>query len=54
MGTKEGIMQISMTYIEHGDQVLVPDPDYPTYFYVYQFLEPEIIHYDLREENLGS
>ena len=31
IGSKEGIMHISMTYLEEGDEVLVPDPGYPTY-----------------------
>ncbi|NND09187.1 MAG: aminotransferase class I/II-fold pyridoxal phosphate-dependent enzyme [Saprospiraceae bacterium] len=31
IGSKEGIMHISMTYLEAGDEVLVPDPGYPTY-----------------------
>lgn len=31
MGSKEGIMHICMTYLNEGDQVLVPNPGYPTY-----------------------
>jgi LL-diaminopimelate aminotransferase len=31
MGSKEGIMHICMTYLDKGDEVLVPDPGYPTY-----------------------
>lgn len=31
IGSKEGIMHISMTYLQAGDEVLVPNPGYPTY-----------------------
>ena len=31
IGSKEGIMHLSMTYLQAGDQVLVPDPGYPSY-----------------------
>src|SRR5674536_215969 len=31
MGSKEGIMHISMEFVNHGDEVLVPDPGYPSY-----------------------
>ena len=31
MGSKEGIMHVCMTYLEAGDQALIPDPGYPTY-----------------------
>jgi len=31
MGSKEGIMHISMAFVNQGDEVLVPDPGYPTY-----------------------
>ena len=31
IGSKEGIMHICMTYLDEGDEVLVPDPGYPTY-----------------------
>lgn len=50
MGSKEGIMHISMAYLERGDQVLIPDPGYPTYASVSQLLEAEITYYELREE----
>ena len=31
IGSKEGIMHVCMTYINHGDIVLIPNPGYPTY-----------------------
>src|SRR6187549_1473561 len=31
MGSKEGIMHISMAFVNEGDEVLIPDPGYPTY-----------------------
>ena len=31
MGSKEGIMHISMAYLNEGDEVLIPNPGYPTY-----------------------
>lgn len=51
MGSKEGIMHISLAFLNPGDQVLVPNPGYPTYSAVSRLTEAEIIHYDLKEEN---
>ncbi len=50
MGSKEGIMHISMAFINKGDKVLVPNPGYPTYSSVSRLVEAEIIPYDLKEE----
>jgi LL-diaminopimelate aminotransferase len=49
MGSKEGIMHISMTFLNPGDQVLIPNPGYPTYRSVTQLLEAEPIFYELDE-----
>ena len=49
MGSKEGIMHISMTYLNRGDQVLIPNPGYPTYASVTRLLEAEPVFYDLTE-----
>lgn len=49
MGSKEGIMHISMTYLNRGDQVLIPNPGYPTYASVTRLLEAEPIFYDLTD-----
>ena len=51
MGSKEGIMHISMAYLNPGDAVLVPDPGYPTYSSVSKLCGANIIYYDLKEEN---
>ena len=51
MGSKEGIMHISLAFLEKGDQVLVPDPGYPTYSAAANIAETEIINYDLNENN---
>ncbi|WP_185863503.1 pyridoxal phosphate-dependent aminotransferase [Blattabacterium cuenoti] len=50
MGSKEGIMHISMSYLDQGDEVLIPDPGYPTYSSVSKLLEAKIIYYDLYED----
>lgn len=51
MGSKEGIMHISMAYVQKGDQALVPDPGYPPYTSVTQFAGAEVIYYSLTEKN---
>ena len=51
MGSKEGIMHISMAFLNKGDQVLIPNPGYPTYSAVTKILEAEPVFYDLVEEN---
>ena len=51
MGSKEGIMHISMAFLNPGDKVLVPNPGYPTYTSVTRLVEAEPIFYDLKEEH---
>ncbi len=51
LGSKEGIMHISMAYLEQGDEALVPNPGYPTYAAVVQLTGANIRHYTLKEEN---
>lgn len=51
MGSKEGIMHVSMTFVNAGDKVLIPNPGYPTYSSVTNLLEAEPVFYDLKEEN---
>jgi LL-diaminopimelate aminotransferase len=51
IGSKEGIMHICMTYLNAGDQVLVPNPGYPTYRSAVKLAGGECIDYDLKEEN---
>jgi aspartate/methionine/tyrosine aminotransferase len=51
IGSKEGIMHISMAYVNPGDEVLVPDPGYPTYSSVTNLVGGIVRTYDLKEEN---
>jgi len=51
MGSKEGIMHISMAYLNEGDEVLIPNPGYPTYQSVTKLLGAKPIFYDLTEKN---
>lgn len=51
IGSKEGILHISMTFLNFGDSVLVPNPGYPTYKSVSELLRANVIEYDLLESN---
>jgi LL-diaminopimelate aminotransferase len=51
MGSKEGIMHISMAFVNPGDEVLIPDPGYPTYSSVTNLVGGIVKKYDLKEEN---
>lgn len=51
IGSKEGIMHVTMAFINPGDKVLVPDPGYPTYTSVSKLCGADIIKYDLKYEN---
>ncbi len=51
IGSKEGIMHISMAYLEAGDEVLVPNPGYPTYRAASLLTGATVVDYDLSEEN---
>lgn len=51
MGSKEGIALISMAFLNEGDEVLVPNPGYPTYQAATKLLNAKLISYDLTEEN---
>ncbi len=50
MGSKEGIMHISMAFLNPGDEVLIPDPGYPTYQAVTRLVGAEPRPYALTEE----
>ena len=50
MGSKEGIMHISMAFVNPGDEVLVPDPGYPTYSSVTSLVGGIVRKYDLDEK----
>ncbi|WP_314059939.1 pyridoxal phosphate-dependent aminotransferase [Empedobacter brevis] len=51
MGSKEGIMHISMAFLNEGDKVLIPNPGYPTYTSVTELVQAEPLFYDLKDEN---
>jgi len=50
-GSKEGIMHISMAFLNKGDRVLVPNPGYPTYSSVTKLLQAKPVYYNLKAEN---
>ena len=50
IGSKEGILHISLAFLNPGDGVLVPNPGYPTYSSVSHLVEARLIPYDLKEE----
>ncbi|HKX85890.1 MAG TPA: aminotransferase class I/II-fold pyridoxal phosphate-dependent enzyme, partial [Flavobacterium sp.] len=51
MGSKEGIMHISMAFLNEGDEVLIPNPGYPTYHSVSNLVGASSVFYDLSEAN---
>lgn len=51
LGSKEGIMHISMAFLNSSDEVLIPNPGYPTYAAVTKLLQAKPVYYDLIEEN---
>lgn len=50
IGSKEGIMHITMAFVNPGDSVLVPDPGYPTYSSVSRLADADLIPYQLEAE----
>lgn len=51
MGSKEGIMHISLAFLNSGDEVLIPNPGYPTYLSVTKLVEAKPIFYNLSKKN---
>lgn len=51
IGSKEGIMHVTMAFVNPGDKVLVPNPGYPTYTSVSRLCGAEILTYDLTYEH---
>jgi aspartate/methionine/tyrosine aminotransferase len=51
IGSKEGIMHICMTYLNEGDEALIPNPGYPTYRSAVQLAGGKCVEYKLKEEN---
>jgi len=52
MGSKEGIMHISMAFVNPGDKVLIPNPGYPTYSSVTELVGGKAIYYSLTSDGL--
>ena len=51
MGSKEGIMHISLAFLNSADEVLIPNPGYPTYLSVTKLVQANPVFYNLSEEN---
>ena len=51
IGSKEGILHVTLAFVNPGDVVLVPNPGYPTYTSLSKILGAKIVNYDLREGN---
>ena len=51
IGSKEGILHVTLAFVNPGEQVLVPNPGYPTYTSLSKILGAEVVHYNLKEEN---
>jgi len=51
IGSKEGILHVTLAFVNPGDTVLVPNPGYPTYTSLSKLLGAKIVNYDLREDN---
>lgn len=51
IGSKEGILHVTLAFADHGDKVLVPNPGYPTYTSLSKILGTEVVYYNLKEED---
>ena len=51
IGSKEGILHVTLAFVNPSEQVLVPNPGYPTYTSLSRLLGAEVVNYDLKEEN---
>ncbi len=51
IGSKEGIVHISLAFVNPGDEVLIPNPGYPTYESATRLAEGQIRYYDLTAED---
>ena len=51
IGSKEGILHVTLAFVNPGEKVLVPNPGYPTYTSLSRLLGCEVVHYNLRPEN---
>ena len=51
IGSKEGILHVTLAFVNPGDRVLVPNPGYPTYTSLSKLLGADVVPYDLKEED---
>ena len=51
IGSKEGILHVTLAFVNPGDSVLVPNPGYPTYTSLSKILGANIVYYNLKEDN---
>lgn len=51
IGSKEGILHVTLAFVNPGEEVLVPNPGYPTYTSLSKLLGAKVVYYDLKEEN---
>ena len=51
IGSKEGILHVTLAFVNPGDKVLVPNPGYPTYTSLSTLLGAEVVYYNLREDD---
>jgi aspartate/methionine/tyrosine aminotransferase len=51
IGSKEGILYVTLALVNPGEKVLVPNPGYPTYSALSTLLGAQVVYYDLKEEN---
>ena len=51
IGSKEGILHVTLAFVNPGEEVLVPNPGYPTYTSLSQILGAKVVNYNLREDN---
>lgn len=51
IGSKEGILHVTLAFVNPGEQVLVPNPGYPTYTSLSTILGADVRYYNLREDN---
>lgn len=51
IGSKEGILHVTLAFVNPGDEVLVPNPGYPTYTSLSKLLGAKVVYYNLQAEN---
>lgn len=51
IGSKEGILHVTLAFVNPGEEVLVPNPGYPTYTSLSKILGAKVVNYDLQEDN---